>query len=741
MQFNQILGVVFASFLFLSGIISAQSDAKSLYRVLPEEGEFADREIMLLMHLSRIAQYRAWKREVEIARIRDHQDWEDYRSRLLALYKQVLHFPFIEKTSLKAEISGILDRGEYRIEKLLYQSMPGIFVTANLYVPQIGEGPFPGILFPCGHSENGKASRLYHSAALGLVKKGFVVLLYDPPGQGERYQYLEKNGELILPSPTREHTYLANPMFLIGEHLMAVRIWEAIRGIDYLQSREEVDPARIGVTGNSGGGTVALHLTPLEERIQVAVPVGTVGAPDLELGTGGISDGEQNLPFKVPYGITSADLMMLAWPRPYRLIKESRGGVRRGTRTAYVQAHHIYDLLGRGDRISLVETEWPHGYFQAMREPMYSWFGKWFYQREDDHQEPELQLEKEEELLCSKTGQIVQERGIPLWRWTAQVYETNFPEWQIPNGRAELAEARSRIEQESKGLFNNPDISMKPVAKQLGTVRQEGLEIEKLAIYSEEDIYLPALFVKRGPVEKSPVVVIVSSNQGREDLFRLARGLSERGCAALIVDLRGLGETRITRRSSRDESGGFEALTLGVEAGVAYDGLKLGRPIFAMRLFDLQQVFNYLVTRQDVNQERLAVAGVDSCGPLALYAAALDDRVQSVLLDRSLNKFSDLVTNKMYEYHFLDFLPRVLRYHDLPQVAGVIAPRPVWLLNTLDAVQVLEEGTVVKNSYHWAIETYQNVNAGSEFQIDGYEGNVERADRWLAWARAACLIH
>lgn len=708
--------------------------------MLPEEGEFADREIMLLKHLSRIAQPRAWRREIELARIEDQQGWEKYRSRLLAQYKRVLHFPFIEKTPLEAEVAGILDRGEYRIEKIIYQSMPGIFVTANLYVPQMSEGPFPGILFPCGHSDNGKASRLYHSAALGLVNKGFVVLVYDPPGQGERYQYLKEGGELLLPSPTREHSYLANPMFLIGEHLMAVRVWEAIRGIDYLQSREEVEPSRIGVTGNSGGGTVTLHLAPLDDRIEVAVPVGTVGSPDLELGTGGIADGEQNLPFEVPYGITSADLMMLAWPRPYRLIKESRGGVRRGTRTAFVQAHHIYELLGGGDRFSLVETEWPHGYYKAMREPMYSWFGKWFYQREDDHQEAELKLEEEDDLLCSNTGQIVQERGIPLWKWTAQVYEDNFPDWQIPEGPKQVVEARSRIQEESKGLFNNPDVSMKPVAKQLGRGSLGEFEVERLAIYSEKDVYLPALFVKPEQTNEASVVVIVSSNQGREELFPLARGLSERGCAALMVDLRGLGETRITERSSRDKAGGFEALTLGVEAGVAYDGLKLGRPIFAMRVFDLQQVFNYLVTRDDVDQERLAVAAVDSCGPLALYAAVLDDRVRSVLLDRSLNKFSALVTNKIYQYHFLDFLPRVLRYHDLPQVAGVIAPRPLWMLNTLDASKLPEERAAVKESYHWAIQTYQNVNAGREFRIDGYTGDDERSGRWLAWAEAASLI-
>ena len=154
------------------------------YKVLPEEDFFADQSIMLLKHLARQTQQRNWQRTVEVARITDENGWNAYKSRLLRDYKKILGLPFPEKTPLQAEVVGMIDRGAYRIEKVMYQGLPEVWVTANLYVPQSGAGPFPGILFPCGHWHEGKAAEEYHSAALGLVQKGYVVLLFDPVGQG-----------------------------------------------------------------------------------------------------------------------------------------------------------------------------------------------------------------------------------------------------------------------------------------------------------------------------------------------------------------------------------------------------------------------------------------------------------------------------------------------------------------------------------------------------------------------------
>ena len=138
-------------FLLFSFFTKAPADSVSVdpYKVLPTEGEFADQTVMLLKHFARQPQVRVWQREVELALIQNEDHWKVYKEKLLLNYKKSLGLPFPERTPLNAEIVKVIDRETYRIENILYQSMPDIYVTANLYVPQTGNGPFPGILFPC----------------------------------------------------------------------------------------------------------------------------------------------------------------------------------------------------------------------------------------------------------------------------------------------------------------------------------------------------------------------------------------------------------------------------------------------------------------------------------------------------------------------------------------------------------------------------------------------------------------
>lgn len=707
------------------------------YTVLPPDGDgqFADRSIMLLKHFQRLTQQRSWRRQVELARIQDESDWNAYRDKLLRNYKSALGLPFPEKTPLKAERVKVLDRGSYRIENIIYQSMPEVHVTANLYIPQAGEPPFPGIIFPCGHSNNGKAYKDYHSAALGLVQKGYVVLVFDPVGQGERYNYLKPDGTLEAGAPVLEHSLLANPMFLLGKHLMAVRLWDTIRGIDYLLSRPEVDPERIGCTGNSGGGTVTLHLVPLDQRIKVAVPVGTVGSSEMELGRGSTGDGEQNLTNLVPYGITHADLMMLSFPRPYRLIKESRSGVHRGTRESFAQAHWLYETLGYPERMTYIETEWPHGYFQALREPMYYWFGKWFYGRADDHTEPELKLEEEKDLLCTQSGQILLERGKSIKQWTAEQAENILPRRRVPKNQKELAVFRDELRGEIIELLNNPEDDNLPVVKSLGRLEENGVSIEKIALYSEEDIYLPGLFYKPEGGGEVPAVILVDSEGKTADRGVLAGELAAAGYGVFAVDLRGIGETRLDR-NERDSRGGFQAQTLGIDASVAYDGLRLGRSVFAMRVLDLVKCAAYLCSRGDVKQEPgIAIIGKSSCGPIAIYAAALDHRITGVLVDSSLVSFAELTRPELYYYNFVDFLPGVLRSHDLPQVAGSLAPAPVWMLNCLDLQKKLKEKGLVEQAHRFPQGCFTMLGEPDNFQIRTYSSAGERNKNYLEWVK------
>lgn len=710
-------------------------DAPDPLDVLPAEDFFFDQSIMLLKHLQRIPQERSWQRDVEVARITNEQDWTSYRNRLLEDYRDALGLPFPERNDLEAERTGIIDRGSYRIEKIIYRSQPGVAVTSNLYVPQTGGGPFPGIIFPCGHWHVGKAADEYHSAALGLVSKGYVVLVYDPVGQGERCDYFKPDGSLVTEEPVIEHTLLANPLFLMGKHLMTLFIWDAIRGIDYLISRPEVDPERIGITGNSGGGTVTLHLVPLEPRVRVAVPDGTVNHPKFNLGMGGISDGEQNLPKRLPHGITHADLMMLAWPRPYRLIHESRGGVSLGARESYVQARWLYETLGSPEKMSLVETEWPHGFFKFSREKMYQWFDRWFYGREDNWEEPELNLEKQEELWCTKSGRMVLESGKSIQKYIDEQAEAVLPVREAPKKGASFDSFRADIVRGARKVLNNPTAEAPPRMVPMGETEVDGVKVEKLALYSEEDVYLPVLSFKPPSRDKYPLVVLADSRGKAADRGALAVSLAKAGVGVLAVDLRGWGETEVTRRSERDRMGGLMAQTLGMEASMAYDGLYLGRSIFAMRVHDLQRTIEFARSLPQSIPGAVAVAGRGAAGVAALYAAALDGKLAGVMLDSALVSWRELTRPGLYTWNFIDFLPGALAEHDLPQLAAACAPAPLRVLNALDARRELLPSAGTETAYEFAARTYRSLGAGKAFAVETADDVAGSRAAWLRWAR------
>ncbi|MCE5269764.1 acetylxylan esterase [bacterium] len=725
------------TFLCLGAPLAAAEPQPGQLDVLPAEDFFADQAIMLSKHFQRQPQERIWQRDVELARIRSEDDWQAYREKLLANYKKALGLPFPERTDLAAECTGVLDRGSYRIEKIVYQSQPGIMVTANLYVPQDGSGgKYPGIVFPCGHWHNAKAAIEYHSCALDLVLKGFVVLLFDPIGQGERCDYFKPDGSLVTEEPVIEHTLLANPLFLMGRHLMTLRLWDTVRGIDYLQSRPEVDPERIGITGNSGGGTVTLHLVPLEDRIKVAVPDGTVGAPDWDLGQGGIGDGEQNLPGRVPLGISHADLMLLAFPRPYRLIIESRGGSRTGTRQSWVEANWLYESLGQPGRMDLVETEWPHGLFKFSREKTCQWFLRWFYGRETGWEEPELKTEKEADLWCSKSGQILRERGKSIQVYIDEQAQKILPVREAPGKGAAFESYRDDIRKGAAEALNNPPLpEAAPRMVPLGEVELEGIKVEKFALYSEDDIYLPVLMFKPPSKDKFPLVVLADSRGKASDGGALAVALARAGVGVAAVDLRGYGETSQAENSERDQMGGLMAQTLGAQASLAYDGLALGRSVFAMRVYDIQRTLQYLRTRPELSG--LALAGRGGGGPLALYAATLEKGLAGVLLDSSLVAWRELTRPGVYSYNFIDFLPGALKYSDFPQLAAACAPARVRLVNALDARMEPLSQKAAESAWAFTGAAYRAQGAGGAFAVASAATAAATQAAWLDWAAKA----
>ncbi|MGH9355902.1 MAG: alpha/beta hydrolase family protein, partial [Terriglobia bacterium] len=259
------------------------------------------------------------RRVAELAAIRTPAELRSRQASVRARVWRLIGGP-IEKTPLNATIVGSLQQNTYKVEKVIFQSQPGVFVTAHLYIPTAAQPPFCGIVSPPGHYWEGKSARDYQHLYQNLARKGYMVLAFDIFGEGERQQYLDaRTGQSRYSYPTNEHDQAGRPLVLLGMSFAQYCVWDSVRAVDYLSSRPEVDPERIGCVGHSGGATLTMYLCALEPRIQVAVAVEghfrnfaarRYDAP------GSIDDAEQNLVGGLPARLDRADLLRAFAPKP-----------------------------------------------------------------------------------------------------------------------------------------------------------------------------------------------------------------------------------------------------------------------------------------------------------------------------------------------------------------------------------------------------------------------------------------
>src|SRR5436190_317929 len=283
---------------------------------------------MLLAFLSRRLNALAEKWDRERAKIRTADDIQARNRFVREKFREMVH-GFPERNPLNAVVVAKHERVGYSVENVMFQSRPNFWVTGNLYIPLTGSGPFPGVISPCGHYPLSRMEFEYQSVYINMVKAGFVVLAYDPIGQGERRQYWnpQTNQTDVASSSTYEHSMPGQVLLLMGEDLTHYRIWDGMRAIDYLESRPEVDKTRIACAGHSGGGTLTLFISALDERVKCAVvnEGGTAHRWPIEIrpeSRVGPSDVEQNLFPAAVYGADLCDLHVAIAPRPLMVMIE-----------------------------------------------------------------------------------------------------------------------------------------------------------------------------------------------------------------------------------------------------------------------------------------------------------------------------------------------------------------------------------------------------------------------------------
>ncbi|MDA1211012.1 MAG: acetylxylan esterase [Planctomycetota bacterium] len=298
------------------------------------------------------------------ADIHTADDWNARRLEYVRQLREMLGLdPFPEKTPLDVEITGSVDHPEFTVEKLTYQSMPGLYVTANLYLPKKSKGPLPAVLYVCGHARvqkegvnyGGKTHYQHHGT--WFARNGYVCMVIDTIELGELAG--EHHGTY------NKGMWWWNSR---GYTPAGVEAWNGIRALDYLQSRPEVDGEKLGVTGRSGGGAYSWWIAALDERVKVAVPVAGITNMQNHV-VDGCVEGHCDCMYQVnTYRWDFPMIAAMVAPRALLISNTDKDRIfpLDGVVDVYQRTRKIYELLGAGSRLGLNIAEGPHHEVQEL---------------------------------------------------------------------------------------------------------------------------------------------------------------------------------------------------------------------------------------------------------------------------------------------------------------------------------------------------------------------------------------
>jgi dienelactone hydrolase len=575
--------------------------------------------------------------------------------------------PFPEKPCpLEPKILGVLQREGYRIEKLIVQSRPDVWVTASAYVPEPLRGKRPAVLVVHGHWPWARRDPVVQARCLGLVKLGFVVLAVDAFGAGERY-----------PEPARG-TYhgalFGGTLWPVGQTLLGMQVYDNRRAVDYLLERPEVDGERLGVTGASGGGNQSMYAGALDERFRAVVPVCSVGTYQAYLHAACCVC--EVLPGALRFA-EEGDILALTAPRSLLVVSATKDSFQFSVgeaRKSIARARPVFQLLGAEDRLQHTVFESPHDYNQAMREAMYGWMTRWLKNEGEGKPipEPKHQVEKVEDLSCFPDQTRPKGFLFPpsFAAQEARRLLARFNTFKLDHPEAWESTAVHLRTELGKQVLRLPAKAIPPVAKLGKTTSEEGVSTTSLILEPEPGLPLPALLVSKAKMPgKQPVCVLLHLDGKTAALKHpLAGALLGQKWVVIAPDLRATGETRPTNDAVRV-----------VDHNSAEHGLWIGRPLLGQWLVDMQHLLDWLVLQPSLDRRQIIVAGLGHAGVVALCAAGLlEDRLSAaVVLGAPVTYITETAYGSKMRMGLL--APGILRLGDLPHLASLIAPRRLFI--------------------------------------------------------------
>ncbi|HLT94186.1 MAG TPA: acetylxylan esterase [Membranihabitans sp.] len=630
-------------FLFLGTLTIAQDKRDvNIYDYWPYYGDVSNTLYKLLADRA-IEQLE--ERRVHIHNLKSREDWQQ-RQEYVSKTLQEIVGPFPPRNPLNPVVTDTLIHEGMVIEKLYFESRPDYYVTAIFCYLEGTTTPLPAIVFCSGHAAEGFRSSTYQTMMFNYVKKGFAVLAFDPIGQGERIRYLDEQGKPRL-SPTIEHSYPGTQSFLAGISPANFFIWDGIRSVDYLLTRSEVDPTRIGITGRSGGGTQSAYIAAMDDRIYAAAPECYITTFDKLLKSKGPQDAEQNLISGIARGIDLADYVEVRAPKPTLLVGTTRDIFSiQGFRDVYEEARLAYGAWGVEDHLTFTEDDAGHASTVKNREATYAFFRQ-HLNNPGPVKDEDIPVLAPEDLWVLPSGNVYRDLGgQDIYSLTMAYLESQ--EKMIAASSRDLSQKMIEV-----SGYEYPESGAVVFS---GRTNHDFFSMEKYLIQGSGNYYLPVVWMR--PNNHNGKTILWIDEKGKEAAHEVDLWL-EAGYAIVLPDLSGIGEL------GHGYKGG-DARIQNIPLNVWYAGILTDKSILAVHAEEITLLRSFL---SNAGVNKIILLGRGNMGAEVLQTAVMAQWEDPVVVVEAPESFRSILEDREYDARFvMSSVSGSLRYYDLPDL-------------------------------------------------------------------------
>ena len=607
------------------------------------------------------------ERAEKVNKLETKNDWKNYQTSLkLKIFDSLDNF---KKTPLNEKVTSKIKKDTYTIEKILFESHPGFYVTGCLFIPKKRQKPAPCVIYCSGHSGLGFRSDTYQHMILNLVEKGFVVFAYDPIGQGERLQYLnDETGKSKIGGATKEHSYAGIQTLLNGTSLSDYFIWDGVRAIDFLETRIEVDMKRIGITGRSGGGAQSAMIAAYDKRIYAAAPECYITSYKRLLESIGPQDAEQNIFQAIKLGFDHPDYFHLRAPKPSLIVTTTHDFFsQQGARETFLEAQKSYAAFGKPDNIQKVEDFGRHQSTKKNREAVYAFFQE-HLENPGDNVDQKVKLFPVEELWVTETGQIASSlNGETVFDLNKKYF--NKEEVSTSKIKGKVAEL--------SGIQFDRNFT---VAVFTGKIVDKDLVVEKYFIENDKEKFVLPVYVVQKPKSMSNKILIWLSSNGKAQILENDRikDFLEKGYTVISADLPGIGELH-------DPGFKGDGFIQGVPFNYTFGAHLVGKSIPGIQAEYIDLLMQF-AAQQNLHTDEINALIEGEINSSFLHFTAIKNPFTRIIIVNPLKSNFSLIETEYYNPKLAySVVPGSLPYYDFKDLVSLLPEKSIKIIHPVNA--------------------------------------------------------